>query len=296
MTRTFSLALSLFMIAVIAGEAPAQFPLPFVGAPRDNKEPEWLPLDPKVQEWCDNILKYWDERRLKIRSLEGKFQMWEYDPSVIPNHFAKLKTQGKPNELPSTSYSLGVFAFGMRNQGLLQFQQVQVIDAFDADGKPKYRQEPNDRNGKWLTNGQRLWSWQAQDRQLWELVLPRDSSAAPFHYLPIPLLFGLNLKTIKDKYWLRPLQAEDGEYCLEFVPKKRTGWNDFQAVQVAIGEKNFLPSRLMILEGDRSPTYPHRTLFSFSDLRENEPRFNGAQFSDVKTPDGWRLTVHDLNK
>ncbi|WP_254509669.1 hypothetical protein [Anatilimnocola floriformis] len=295
MTRkSCSLALSFCWLVLFVAQVQAQFPWQAIRvAPQDNKQPEWLPLNDREQEWCDNVLRYWDERRAKTRALEGKIEMWEYDPAVTPTHFAELKKQEKPNELPFTSYSAGVFAFGNPNQGLLEFQQSQVIDTFAADGQPKYRDEPKNRNGKWITNGERLWVFEAQDWRVRELILPREGEAA-FNYLPIPILFGVNSKTLKDKYWVRPLRAEAGEYCLEFVPKKFNGWYDFQAVRVFIDEKQYLPCRIVMYHSDWSPTYPHRTNFAFDDRHENNPWFNAARFSDVKIPPGWRHSVHDL--
>src|SRR5262245_14810887 len=109
MTREiYSLALGLCFLLCITAEAPAQLPLPICpSAPRENKEPEWLPLDPKVEEWVVKFLDLWEARNAEIKSLEGKFQMWKYDPAIIPNHFGKLQKQDKVNSMPATGYGAG---------------------------------------------------------------------------------------------------------------------------------------------------------------------------------------------
>jgi TIGR03009 family protein len=270
--------------------------------------PEWYPLDPKVQEWVDNVLAFWEKRSNEVKTLECKFQKWEYDPAQIPGQFNQLKALGKINEMPFTKYAAGVIKYGAPDKGLFKVEQLQAIvpGQQQQDGKQKYEPQPKENGEHWVTDGKRVFAFDALRKEVIERTLPPDMQGKALADGPLPFMFGARAESIKARYWIRPLQPEAaGEYCLEAVPKSRQDAANFKMVQIVLDEKVYLPVRMQIFEGDWTPANPHRTAYRFTDRQENESKAVQAlldplklwirQFYDVATPPGWKRIIYDAN-
>jgi TIGR03009 family protein len=270
------------------------------------KQPEWFPLDPKVQEWVDQVLEYWEERSEKVKTLEFSFQEWEYDPSYMPRRVKQLQAQGQLEKLPFARYSTGVMKYAAPEKGLFRVDQRQIIRAFDADGSPKYSPEPRENGTGWITDGKRFIMFDSIREEVLETQLPADmqgrklSESGPFAYWSTDvrhrLLFEVNAKSLQDRFWIRPLQAEGkGEYCLELVPKNKQDAANFHSLQLVLDEEVLLPVKMQVFEYDWSPTNAHRTAYKFDRRLVNREDFDHRDFTEVKTPAGWRRFVRDAN-
>ncbi len=272
------------------------------------KAPEWYPLDPKVQEWVDGVLAFWEKRSNEVKTLECKFQKWEYDPAQIPGQFNQLKALGKISEMPFTKFAAGSIKYGAPDKGLFKVEQLQVIvpGQQQPDGKQKYEVQPKENGEHWVTDGKRVFAFDAIKKEVIESTLPPDMQGKALADGPLPFMFGARAESIKARYWIRPLQAENpGEYCLEAVPKSRQDASNFKMVQIVLDEKQYLPIRMQIFEGDWTATNPHRTAYRFSDREENEKNAMAAlldplklwnrDFFNVVTPTGWKRVVIDAN-
>ena len=101
-------------------------------------------------------------------------------------------------------------------------------------------------------------------------------------------LFGLSAETTKERYWVRPLHVErSGEYCLELWPRRRSEAAQLQSIQIVLDEKEFLPSRMLVLAPGYSPANPQRTSFAFDRRVINQP-IDPREFSKVEIPAGWK--------
>ncbi len=270
------------------------------------QQPEWFPLDPKVQEWVDNVLRYWEERSNKVKTLECKFQKWEYDPGAIPNQFQQLKALGKLNELPFSKYARGVIKYAGPDKGLFKVEELMTIAVGEKnpDGTQKFNPQPKENGEHWVTDGKRVFAFDASQKTLTESQLPPEMQGKSLADGPLPFMFGARAETIRARYWIRPLKAEQaGEYCLEAVPKGRQDAANFKMVQIVLDEKQYLPTRMQIFEGDWSPVNPHRTAYRFDDRNENDAKVAQTlldplnlftrQFFQVETPHGWKRLVYD---
>lgn len=275
------------------------------------QQPEWYPLDPKVEQWVDTVLRYWEERSNKVKTLECKFQKWEYDPAQIPGQFNQLKVLGKINEMPFTKYAQGTIKYGAPDKGLFKVEQLQVIiPGQQQNGKQKYEVQPKENGEHWITDGKRVFAFDAHKKEVVEKLLPPELQGKALADGPLPFMFGARAETIKARYWIRPLQPEaPGEYCLEAVPKSRQDSANFKMVQIVLDEKQYLPTKMQIFESDWSPVNPHRTAYRFDDRVENDQNALNAilnplninlnpwakQFFEVAVPRGWKKVVIDAN-
>jgi len=281
---------------------------PLPAAPASPMQPEWFPLDPKVQEWVDNVLRYWEERSDKIKTLECNFQKWEYDPSYMPTEAQRLQLAGKLHELPFRAYSSGTIKYGAPDKGLFKVDTLQSIQLGKPGEKHTYFTQPPENGEHWVCDGKRVYAFDSRNKQVIEQILPPEMQGKALADGPLPFMFGARAETIKARYWIRPLQAENkGEYCLEAVPKSRTDAANFKMVQIVLDEKEYLPVRMQIFERDFSPQNPHRTAYMFdkrvvnseSSLAKalNPLQLNlnpwHREFFEVKTPAGWKRIVQN---
>jgi TIGR03009 family protein len=273
-------------------------------------QPDWYPLDPKVQTWVDQVLAYWEKRSDQVKTLECTFQKWEYDPQYVPNIVQQLQVQGKLHEMPFTKYASGVIKYAAPDKGLFRVEQLQAIDGGQPGQKPKYNAQPKENGEHWVSDGKRVFAFDAKNKEVLESQLPPEMQGKALADGPLPFLFGARAETIKARYWIRPLQAEAaGEYCLEAVPKSQQDAANFKMVQVVLDEKEYLPTKMQIFERDWSPSNPHRTAYKFDKRIVNEPQnvvpaaLNPLkianpwhrEFYEVKIPSGWRHIIRDAN-
>lgn len=304
----------------VAGQQPIRQPGPGVVGPNVPRvqvvqpmpqQPDWYPLKPEVQEWLDKVLAFWEERSNKVKTLECKFQKWEYDPAQIPGQFNELKALGKINEMPFTKFAAGTIKYGAPDKGLFKVEQLQNIvpGQQQQDGKQKYEAQPKENGEHWVTDGKRVFAFDALKKEVMESMLPPEMQGKALADGPLPFMFGARAESIKARYWIRPLQAESkDEYCLEAVPKSRQDAANFKMVQIVLDHEVYLPIRMQIFEGDWTPANPHRTAYRFSDRKENEKNAMAAilnpfnlpnpwarEFYEVATPPGWKRVVIDAN-
>ena len=272
------------------------------------QEPEWHPLDPKVQEWVDNVLRYWEKRSNEVKTLECKFQKWTYDPSEVSAEFQQLKALGKLHQLPFSKYAKGTIKYAGPDKGLFKVEQLMAIAPGEKnpDSTQKYNALGKENGEHWITDGKRVFAFDAGNKQLIERQLPPEMHGKSLADGPLPFMFGTRAETIKARYWIRPLQAEQaGEYCLEAVPKTWQDAQNFKMVQIVLDEKQYLPIRMQVFERDWSPVNPHRVAYRFDDRQENEPNtLKGLldplniwtrEFFQVETPRGWKRIVYNAN-
>ncbi len=309
-------------IRPVAGEQPIRQPGPGAAAPPSAVnplavprlqivpagplQPEWFPLDPQVQTWVDGVLAYWEKRSDQVKTLECTFQKWEYDPGSMPDEFNRLKNLNQLHMLPFSKYAAGLIKYGAPDKGLFQVKQLQVFSQVKPGEKPQYIAQPAENGEHWITDGKRVFAFDAVKKEVIESMLPPEMQGKSLADGPLPFMFGARAESIKARYWIRPLQAEaSGEYCLEAVPKSRQDAANFKMVQVVLDEKEYLPIKMQIFEGDWSPNNPHRTAYKF-DKREVNAQNHVAglldplklwnrEFYEVKTPSGWKRIARDAN-
>lgn len=272
------------------------------------QQPEWFPLDPKVQAWVDQVLIFWEKRSDQVKTLECKFQKWEYDPQSMPGEFNQLKNLNKLHEMRAFKYASGEIKYAAPDKGLFHVRRLMSLAPDKATGQLSYADQPPENGEHWVTDGKRVFAFDAVQKQVIESQLPPEMQGKSLADGPLPFMFGARAETIKARYWIRPLKAENtGEYCLEAVPKSRQDAGNFKMVQIVLDEKEYLPIRMQIFDTDWSPSNPHRTAYLFENRKVNEsdlmkalnplglPNPWAKEFYEVKIPAGWKHVVIDAN-
>jgi TIGR03009 family protein len=269
-------------------------------------QPEWYPLDPKVQQWVDSVLTFWEQRSDQVKTLECTFQKWEYDPSYMPNELVRLQAANQLHLLPFAKYAEGQIKYAAPDKGLFHVKKLQVYAQGKPGEKTQYTAQPAENGEHWVTDGKRVFAFDAIRKEVIESQLPPEMQGKSLADGPLPFMFGAKAESIKARYWIRPLQAESkGEYCLEAIPKGRQDAANFKSVQIVLDEEVYLPTKMQIFEADYSPANPHRTAYKFDKREVNAKDLIGnladplklwhRDFYDVKTPSGWRRVVRDAN-
>lgn len=274
------------------------------------QQPEWFPLDPKVQAWVDQVLLYWEKRSDQVKTLECTFQKWEYDPQAVPDEFNRLKTLGKLHELRYNKFAAGTIKYAAPDKGLFHVTELWGLAPDKTSGELKHAKQPPENGEHWVTDGKRVFAFDAIKKEVIESQLPPEMQGKSLADGPLPFMFGARAETIKARYWIRPLQADSaGEYCLEAVPKSRQDAGNFKMVQIVLDEKEYLPVRMQIFDTDWSPSNPHRTAYKFENRTVNSAKIGpllnplglplpnpwAKEFYEVKIPAGWKHVVIDAN-
>jgi TIGR03009 family protein len=274
------------------------------------QQPEWFPLDPKVQEWVDQVLLYWEKRSDQVKTLECTFEKWEYDPQAVPDEYNRLKTLGKLHEMRYSKFARGVIKYAAPDKGLFRVTELYGLAPDEAGGDLKYAKQPPENGEHWVTDGKRVFAFDAVKKEVIESQLPPEMQGKSLADGPLPFMFGARAETIKARYWIRPLRADNpGEYCLEAVPKSRQDAANFKMVQIVLDEKEYLPVRMQIFDTDWSISNPHRTAFKFDNRVVNSPKVGpllnplglplpnpwAREFYEVTIPNNWKHTVVDAS-
>lgn len=267
-------------------------------------QPEGFPLDPKVQAWVDQVLLYWEKRSDQVKTLECTFQKWEYDPQSTPDEFNRLKNLNKLHEMRAFKYAGGEIKYAGPDKGLFHVRRLMSLAPDKKTGELNYADQPPENGEHWITDGKRVFAFDAVKKQVIESQLPPEMQGKSLADGPLPFMFGARAETIKARYWIRPLQADKpGEYNLEAIPKSRQDAGNFKMVHVVLDEKEYLPIRMQIFDTDWSPANPHRTAYMFENRKVNNPDLVkvlnplglpnpwASEFYDVKTPRGWTRVV-----
>jgi TIGR03009 family protein len=254
----------------------------------EPKQPDWHPLEPKAQVWVDELLAYWEMRTKKLKTLQCNFHCWEYDRHSAPQ---------PPNALPNR-YSTGIFKYAGPDMGLFSVREsAELAGATSATNMPRYNAAPENLR-HWQTNGERVVSFDYRTKEVNEFKIPPNLREKAFTYGSFPLagMLGLSSKTLRTRYWIRPVQTENaGEYCLEAISRSQPVWGDFQVLQIILDEKQFLPTKIQFLERNWLSADYRRTVYSFENRTENT-KFDPSEFSEFKIPLGWKHTVRDLTQ
>lgn len=255
--------------------------VPFV-----TKQP-FPPLEPEHQRYLDDILRYWEKSSSSIQRYKCKFQRWEYDPVFGPRD-------------THVSYSTGIIQYATPDKGLFKVEKIQHYTPPKAKGEePKYVTREGEFGEHWVCDGQSVFKFDHDRKQLIESKIPPDMRGQAIVDGPLPFLFGARADKIKARYWIHVITPSDakGEYWLEAFPKQQSDAANFKKIEVIIDEADFLPKAIQVfLPEYNERTNPVRSVFMFSDRRKNNHILDplgifNENFARPKLPKGWEKIV-----
>lgn len=274
--------------------APAQRfgPVPRVArqraVPRQGPlTPSWIPLDPREQQYIDQLLAYWEYKSGQIDRYRCRFERWQFDPVFGPRDtFA--------------TYSTGTVQYSAPDKGLFKVDAITHYTPPKKPGEqPEYVKRAGEEGEHWVCDGQSVWEFDHKQQRLIQRELPPEMQGKAIVDGPLPFLFGAKAAQIKSRYWMRvitPSGAKE-EYWLEAVPRTAQDASNFKKVEVIIAREDYLPKAIQIYPVNYDPrSNPARTVFQFKnrevnfrDLSDLIP-FN-KQFYEPTTPSGWEKVI-----
>ena len=252
-----------------AGGLPEIAPL---AAPPGVQQPAWIPLPNAHEQWVNQVLQFWEQRSNQITALSCEFTRWEYDSVNGPQDPTVAKT-----------IATGTIKYQQPDKGKFQVTSLALYagPSEQADGKPKYEPQDPSFGEHWITDGKRVFEFDARGKRVFERELPPEMQGKAIADGPLPFLFGARAETIRARYWVRGLpQSGNGKYWLEAVPKSLSDARNFKAVTIVLDETTYLPELLEVLSPNfDAKTNPARTTY----------RFSKHEVVDDKVPVGVRL-------
>ena len=255
--------------------------------------PAWIPLNPKHQEYVDQVLTYWEFKSSKINRYRCAFRRWEYDPVFGPQDTFK-------------TYSEGSIKYSQPDKGLFRVEKMVQYEApSQAGGKPGYKPAGEEMFEHWVCDGEWVFNFDHQRKRLVQTQLPPDMRGKAIGNGPLPFLFNAKADDIKRRFWLRVITPTgvQNEYHLEAVPRTQEDAANFKMIHVIIDESDYLPKAMVVFDRNYSPQRtPSRTTFEFLDrdvnfsvLAEQLNLFH-REFFEPAVPSGWAKDVRKWNQ
>jgi len=219
-------------------------------------------LSPEEQRQLDAVLQAWQQRSAEVKSFECQFTRFEYDPLFGDARKPRFEDRGQ-------------IKYAAPDKGL-----------FKVDGP---------RPEQWICDGQAIFEYNYQKRQLIEHRLPPELRGRAIADGPLPFLFGADAQKLKDRYFLRITFSDQskGEIWLEAFPKYQKDAASFRRAELIL--KGMRPSAVQI----HSPNGKNRTVYVFENIRINERdpleplRLFRTDPFRAATPRGWQKVIEE---
>ncbi len=147
--------------------------------------------------------------------------------------------------------------------------------------------------------------YERNDKVVNRYDLPPEMQGVGIFQSPLPFLFGVKGKDVKERYWIRPIPPENGsqtEVWLEAYPKTAADAANYQKVLVVLDVNEKLPTALVVFLPNYTPQNPQRTVFQFTEReknwsfadRINELNLFKEEFIPARPPKDWKIIVNPV--
>lgn len=217
-------------------------------------------LDPQQQQHVDWVLKAWEQRSAQVKTFTCSFVRREYD-----------EVFGRGDEPTHTDY--GEIRYQAPDKGLF------------------WVREPEDRQERWVCDGNSVFEFNFVTKKLTEYELPPELRGRAIANSPLPFLFGATAESLRQRYFLRLITPSDrqNEAWLQAYPKFREDAANFSRAELILTGREMTPFALQIY----LPNGKTRLSYVFQDIRVNATLTNFLQRDPfrVTTPAGWERVV-----
>jgi TIGR03009 family protein len=243
--------------------------------------PAWFPLEPRLQQHTDKVLKFWEHHSGQIKIYRCNFKRWEDDPQFDPKVFE--------------TYAKGRIQYAKPDKGL--FQVTELHQGRKINGKVQHIKQQETDLEKWICDGKTIFEFDHRNKRVVERPLPPEIQGQQIVEGPLPFLFGAKAAQINSRYWVRvnpdkpaKQSGKPGAFWIEAVPKFREDAANYKQIDIVIpDDEKFLPKAIILHHPDRS-----RTTFEFSERDHDwkDPlaklRVWERAFFNPATPKGWK--------
>jgi TIGR03009 family protein len=250
-------------------------------APRPRQpQPSWGLLSQDDNASLEVVLKAWEERSAKVKTLKCTFQCFKYDKV-----FGAKGQNGAP-PLP-TRICKGEIRYAAPDKGHYHITE----EVADPSKVPPVFEEKDGEH--WVCDGNAVYELNYEKKQLIERRLPNELKGKAISNSPLPFVFGTTADKMRQRYWMRvrtPERFVGREIWLEVEPIYAEDRANYQRATVILDEKRMLP-KAVSLELPNG----NRTNYVFDD----DPSINNpiskwvGVFDAPRTPSGWKRVVED---
>jgi TIGR03009 family protein len=189
---------------------PAQ-PQPLAQAP--------FALNPQEEANLDRVLSDWQMMSGKVKTFEAEFTRWDYDAVF-----------GNANE--AARVAKGIIKYAAPDKGYYSHQQVDKTDHNKIDeANAKY-------NETWVCTGDAVFQFRYDLKQVREHKLPETMKGKAIADGPMPFVFGVEAKKMRERYWLRLTTTEEAakknQVWIEAFPKTAKDAANYYKVDVIL--------------------------------------------------------------
>lgn len=176
-------------------------------------------ITPEEEANLDRVLLDWQNMSGKVTTFESDFTRWDYDGVF-----------GAPN-VPARLAS-GVIKYAAPDKGSYEHVQIDPKDNKKLDeANQKY-------NEKWICTGDAVFQFRYDLKQVREHKLPENMRGKAIADGPMPFVFGVEAKKMRQRYWLRvttpPDAAQQNQVWLEAYPKEAKDAANFYKIDVIL--------------------------------------------------------------
>ena len=267
--------------------------------PRQNADaqvpagpPEGFQLTPQQAQLVDKMLQFWEDKTSRIKTLEGEFGRYVFDPVFGPKNAPATFTTGVIRYSAPDKGMIQEKDLKGRGSGIYQYNEAKA----KAGDKWPFEEDPKAIGEHWVCDGKSVFEFSHKTKELVEIKLPPQMQGNAIADGPLPFMFGAKAATIKERYWVRevPRANQQAPYQLELVPKRRG--ESYSLVRIYLDPQNFLPTEMTLYDLNKVG----KSRYMFKNLKANGTKnqvvnFFG-NFVSPKTPRGWTKIVKDVSK
>jgi TIGR03009 family protein len=217
--------------------------------------PEPFRLTPQEQATLDLVLRAWQERSGRIKTLKCAFTFRKYE---VPGQDPTWQSEGRLSYI--------------------------------APDKGEY-EIPDEEH--WICDGKSIFEFNFPNKQLIERPLPPEMQGKAITNGPLPFVFGTTADALHRRYSMRVIpdqelpEQHEGQVWLEARPRFRQDAANFRSVTVILDDRKLLPVAV-----EQVLPNGNRTSYVFRNVSVNYPLdVLGGLFKEPRAPRGWQRVI-----
>ena len=230
-----------------AGQAPR--------LPRPEQQPVLEVQQPTAE--LKRLLEEWEKASSHISKLEGNHSRISYNTVFL-----------------TAKYALGVFYYEAPDKGRIDFDnpkgplpQQQKKSHWETGKALAFRVEA-DHAEKWICDGQQILQINEEAKTAERFLIPEKSRGVNIMDGPLPFLFGMPAEKALKRYNFEVLNNNERECWLRVKTLWQQDKSNYQQATVILEKATYLPRAVQLID----PAGTNETVFTFKDLKVNEPR------------------------
>ena len=249
--------------------------------PSQAPQTPFPPLSAEAQQQLDRLLQAWEVQSKGTDTLQCDFTRWHYDLVAAPAGV-------------HSTWAKGHIRYAAPDKGLFKVETLKFFKGM-VEGKPAYDAVPGEHGEHWVCNGTEVIDFDHGKQECTIRELPPELQGTQIFESPLPFVFNLDAKKIRERYWVRQLAApKAGVLLIEAWPKRQEDRAQYRLVQVVIAEQTFLPEALLVYAPNFDPqTAPSWDHYEFENVERNAIKAGLQGFLNLfikqKPPASWKV-------